>query len=725
DGAIGADLMARPGPVALGLLGSGGMARSHVAAIHEVRPIRKLRVYSPTRAHRERFAGEMREQFKIDALACQQPEQVYEDADILATSIYHCLNMDYPHETYVLDDGARPEIEALAIGLGARYLKRPDNSHAKAGNLNNAFKHTSGEIIAIFDADGVPHKQFLSRLLGYFEDSKIALVQTPQSFYNLDSFQHVNDPAEGKLWHEQSLFFDVIQCGRDYHEATMWCGSGSMLRRSAIMELGGVSTGTVTEDLHTTLDLQIHGHKTVYHAEALAFCLAPSSVAPYIVQRSRWGLGCIQILRMDWWKILTAGSLSLYQRLSYIPFFYFCAIQRTVYYTAPLLYLVFDIAPISSSDQITAPLFINLGLSLWTYFIIARGKGRLFTTEVFQLYTTWSYLKGIVAGLTGMKVPFKVTSKAVAGSASLRPIASVIVVITISFFSAVFGAYRMIFQGFDIGLLSVTGFAAFYVALGIGAVRLTLKRPVSDEAYAFFDYRPLQIRTVDGAIPLARSTGIAVTISEKMVRFIHVQEFSPGARLHIELDLPDALLALETAVVACRRKESRGQGRLFETELRFSNLAVADRFELIRYFFEDATPRIFSSLNGGGARSVDKKFLDQRRQSRLPALLPVFVFADGEADPIATAKDAVIGLVVELSTTNARIKMPSLIAVGQVIRLQIPWVDVSVLAKVARCSRESGQVNPPYDIGLSFALDITLKDQDLVTGGLFKEAIPS
>ena len=84
DGAIGVKHMARPGAEVVGMLGSGGMARSHLESFACVRRIRKLQVFSPTRAHREAFAAEARGRHGIEAVACDAPEQVYRGAHIVA-----------------------------------------------------------------------------------------------------------------------------------------------------------------------------------------------------------------------------------------------------------------------------------------------------------------------------------------------------------------------------------------------------------------------------------------------------------------------------------------------------------------------------------------------------------------------------------------------------------------------------------------------------------------
>jgi len=101
-----------------------------------------------------------------------------ESVELLRTTISHVKRMDYPHETYLLDDGNRAEMRVLAEEMGIHYLTRTEHLHAKAGNLNNALKHTQGELIALFDADGVPRRDFLTKLVGYFDEEKVALENT-------------------------------------------------------------------------------------------------------------------------------------------------------------------------------------------------------------------------------------------------------------------------------------------------------------------------------------------------------------------------------------------------------------------------------------------------------------------------------------------------------------------------------------------------------------------
>jgi cellulose synthase (UDP-forming) len=143
----------------------------------------------------------------------------------------------HPHRTWVLDDGARDEMQAACEATGIGYITRSADwadrpRHAKAGNLNNALFATDGEFLLILDADQIPDPAILDRTLGYFRDPGVALVQTPQYFTNVDD----SDP----LGSQAPLFYGPIQQGKDGWNAAFFCGSNAVLRRDALMQLGVV-----------------------------------------------------------------------------------------------------------------------------------------------------------------------------------------------------------------------------------------------------------------------------------------------------------------------------------------------------------------------------------------------------------------------------------------------------------------------------------------------------
>ncbi|MDX6357946.1 MAG: hypothetical protein QOH37_1000 [Nocardioidaceae bacterium] len=145
--------------------------------------------------------------------------------------------ISYPHETWILDDGERAEMRAMAAEVGLGYVTRSDDwvdrpRHAKAGNLNNALLITEGEFILVLDADQIPDPSILDRTLGWFRDDQVALVQTPQWFSNVTG----SDP----LGSQAPLFYGPIQQGKDGWNAAYFCGSNAVLRREALMQLGVV-----------------------------------------------------------------------------------------------------------------------------------------------------------------------------------------------------------------------------------------------------------------------------------------------------------------------------------------------------------------------------------------------------------------------------------------------------------------------------------------------------
>ncbi len=158
-----------------------------------------------------------------------------EPVDLVLRTAIAARDMTYPHATWILDDGNRAELEVAASRVGIGYITRGPEwegrpRFAKAGNVNNALFRTSGDLVAILDADQVPEPRFLDRVLVYFEDEEVAFVQTPQHFWNV--------PPSDPLGTQAELFYGPIQQGKDGWGAAFFCGSNAVLRREALMALG-------------------------------------------------------------------------------------------------------------------------------------------------------------------------------------------------------------------------------------------------------------------------------------------------------------------------------------------------------------------------------------------------------------------------------------------------------------------------------------------------------
>jgi cellulose synthase (UDP-forming) len=353
----------------------------------------------------------------IDLLICTYNE---EEA-ILERTIIGATGMDYPnYRVWVLDDGSRPWLRTMCEKLNCGYIARPDNSHAKAGNINHALAKLGQlpnppEFVSILDADFVPMPNFLSRALTLFRDDKIGIVQTPQHFINPDPIQ--TNLLATQVWpDEQRFFFDIVMPAKDAWSAAFCCGTSSIVRFAPLVAIGGLPTDSVTEDYLLTLRMKEAGYTTAYLNEALTLGLAPEGLKEYISQRSRWCLGFMQIMRGRSGPFSYSSKLTFIDRLSLVDSFLMWAAvypSKLVGILVPILYLVFNIRSVNADLHDVA--FYFLPFFIWHTFAMSwltRGRVMPVMSDVCQLIAAPQVLKAVIIGLLkpqGHK--FQVTAK--------------------------------------------------------------------------------------------------------------------------------------------------------------------------------------------------------------------------------------------------------------------------------------------------------------------------
>ena len=316
-----------------------------------------------------------------------------EPLDIVRATVLAAASIDWPRDrlrVWVLDDGRRSAFREFAAQAGVGYITRPDNAHAKAGNLNHAMRITKGEFIVIFDCDHVPVRSFLQVTMGWLlRDERVALVQTPHHFYSPDPFSR-NLGIAPRVPSECELFYGVIQPGIDTWNASFFCGSCAVLRRSALEDVGGIAVETVTEDAHTALKMHRRGWRTAYLDVPQAAGLSTETLAAHVGQRIRWARGMAQIFRVD--NPLFGRGLKLSQRLSYLAamLHFFSAIPRLVFLLAPVAYLVFG-RHIFNALPLAAVAY-GLPHLIHSTAVNARIHGRFrhsFWSEVYETCLAW------------------------------------------------------------------------------------------------------------------------------------------------------------------------------------------------------------------------------------------------------------------------------------------------------------------------------------------------
>jgi cellulose synthase (UDP-forming) len=495
---------------------------------------------------------------KVDVYVC-----TYDEAyEVVAATLAGCRALTYPHTTYLLDDGRRPEMEELARVAGAEYLTRPDNSHAKAGNINAALPRTGGELVLMLDADHVPMPDALDATVGYFDDEKVALVQTPHDFFNHDSVQHY---VVGR--HEQSLFYRVVCPGKNRHGAAYWCGSAALMRREALLEIGGVATETIAEDFHTTIRLQRHGWTSRYHDEVLVQGLAPHDLDGYLLQRDRWARGNLAVFTLPE-SPLRARELRPLQRLSYFVSLaaYLAPPMRLLLLTTLGLVLWTGALPMKISVLALAALWLPaVSLNLLAGSALTRGYMKIGETAHYELLTMEIYTRALRCVLRPGRTAFKVTPKQGADGGGLRAVRQLHLVVLAAIVLAGGTAMRLLDLAGIGPLPDMPGIAAVVVPLlGLIELRRVLRtlravgrRQQRRQVYRFQGDAPAHCFAAEGHVG-----GRLIDASAAGVGLVLDAPVEVGERPAILLTLEEASgavheVAAQIEIRSCREADGR------------------------------------------------------------------------------------------------------------------------------------------------------------------------
>ena len=369
-----------------------------------------------------------------------------EPDDIIRITVTAATQIDYPKEKlriHLLDDGAtqakrnHPEtgmvawerhyrLRGMAAEMGVGYFTRETNQQAKAGNINHALEYTDGEVLLILDCDHVPTKDILQNTIGHFiEDPKLFLVQTPHFFINPTpvekNLEGVANPSS-----ESDMFYRRIHPALDFWNASYFCGSAALLRRKFLLEVGGICGTTITEDAETAFQLHARGYNSRYVNRPMVCGLSPESYDDYVVQRSRWAQGMVQLVMLN--NPLKTKGLSLPQKLAYFnsSFFWLFGFPRFIYFIAPAMYLILGWNIYHASwvqiVAFTLPYVLSIYLVM-DYFY--SGTRQPFFSEIYESVQSLFLIPAVLAVLLNpWKPSFKVTPKGMTNAKNyLSPLA--------------------------------------------------------------------------------------------------------------------------------------------------------------------------------------------------------------------------------------------------------------------------------------------------------------
>lgn len=416
-----------------------------------------------------------------------------EDDEILGTTLAAARNLEYPAERlniYLLDDGGtdqkcndsdpakaaeardrRARLQKFCAELGIHYVTRAKNDMAKAGNLNNGMQQSNGDCIVVFDADHAPVREFLLKTIGYMQqDKKLFLVQTPHFFLNPDPVEK-NLEIFNIMPSENEMFYSITQKGLDKWDASFFCGSAAVLRREALMSVGGFRGVSITEDCETALEIHSRGWSSAYVDRPMIAGFQPETMDAFLTQRSRWCQGMLQILLLK--PPLFKKGLSFSQKIAYLSSmcFWMFPLARLSFMFAPVLYIFLDLEIYNASFQefIAYTCIFMVGSVIMQSYLYG-GVRWPWISETYEYIQSITLSKTIIGTIMNPKKPtFKVTDKGTSLDNDFFSdqgwtflVCHFVLIATFAF-----GFYRLHLENYDNDLLLVVTFWSFFnVVLG-------------------------------------------------------------------------------------------------------------------------------------------------------------------------------------------------------------------------------------------------------------------
>lgn len=394
-----------------------------------------------------------------------------EPVEIVEETIRAAKAMDYPDfKVHVLNDGyvAKKdnwqEIEELCRRLNVNCITRTVPGGAKAGNINNGLRHTAAPFVAVFDADHVPHQNFLRELLSYMYDDKVGFVQSPQFYKNYEE-NYITAGA----WEQQELFFAPILKGKNRMNSVFMCGTNMVIRRQALLEAGGMCEDNIAEDFLTSLFIHAKGWKSVYVPEILAEGLAPEDFLSYVKQQYRWARGSLEVI--FWHNPLFMRGLTFKQKFQYLQSasYYLSGVAVLINALFPILFFFTGWMPFTVSTMVLAAVFLPyIFLTIYTL-SASTNLSYTYRAVAFSMSLFIVHIRAMLAVIFRVKSGFSITSKRAVSGNFLNMVIPHIAYIVLMIGGAAYALYRLgpvssVITNISWALLNAIIFSVFIVA---------------------------------------------------------------------------------------------------------------------------------------------------------------------------------------------------------------------------------------------------------------------
>ena len=443
-----------------------------------------------------------------------------ESVDLLPRNLPAMVAVDYPHDTWLLDEGGSAEVQAICRSYGVRYFTRSGipkyntssgrfAARTKGGNHNAWYDMhgSSYDLVAQIDTDFTPGSNFLTRTLGYFNDPDVAFVGTPQVYGNIAGSSVARGAAQ-----KQFTFYGPIMQGMSGVDSALMIGANHVVRVAALREIGFYA-GHITEDLLTGMTIHAGKWKSVYVPETLAVGEGPTTWGAYFNQQMRWAYGCIDIFFHHSRRLLPRMGLGRLLRYLILQQYYFSGLSLGLGVVLLLFYFSTGHAPSEISTR--GMLEFYLPVLLWQVLISfwlqqfnvdpATQRGPFLQGSIVSLAVIPIYMLAFGCVVLRRRLAFQVTPKGDASSAtedSLRVFASHLVLGSVTV------------AGIGTGVVlrhtapMLMAWAGLTAATMYGVVGVAVAERLVGRRAALIEHRALEVRRRTASLAVARHVPI-------------------------------------------------------------------------------------------------------------------------------------------------------------------------------------------------------------------------
>ncbi len=356
---------------------------------------------------------------------------VYNEKYVVERLLDAVCAFDYPHdklEIQVLDDSTDETSAIIADKLAALpkdgikviHLQRNNREGFKAGALQYGLENSSGDVLAIFDADFLPPPDFLKETIPALNDPQIGMVQTRWGHLNKEYSLLTRLQAFGLDAH-----FSIEQSGRSAAGSLInFNGTAGLWKKQCINDAGGWSADTLTEDLDLSYRAQMKGWKFRYMEDIVAPAELPVLMPAVKSQQFRWNKGAAETARKNFWKIIKAPWSLTRKTHAFFHLFnssVFLFLLLAAILSIPMLFLKNihpELNPIFNAGSVFLLGFFSIAYFYW----VANRQTNTQQSFRYYLRTFPSFLTvsmglslhnsiAVIEGLFGFKSPFIRTPK--------------------------------------------------------------------------------------------------------------------------------------------------------------------------------------------------------------------------------------------------------------------------------------------------------------------------